>query len=276
MRKIISIILLFFLVFSYLGCKTNGKSNNSKDDLEWTNEEAVYVSIKKEYLSSIFDNIEKEFSNYSYEKVYVVDKNTNDDGSLYYRLLFIVKKDIDSFCDKLRNDERISSLQMSSDLPFESYDNRYMEYDKNPITVGESINIFLNGDSHIYYQRFLFNAVYFKPVNYNFRNEYNISDYPEIEGISFIDKNINGLTIYFTSDDYYKVVKTVDILSRNPSNLNAGFLEINVMHPIWEIDNEECVSFIVNNDNSITLTALKEGTVKVRFDGIGCTITIVS
>ena len=142
MRKIISIILLFFLVVSYLGCKTNGKSNNSKDDLEWTNEEAVYVSIKKEYLSSIFDNIEKEFSNYSYEKVYVVDKNTNDDGSLYYRLLFIVKKDIDSFCDKLRNDERISSLQMSSDLPFESYDNRYMEYDKNPITVGESINIF--------------------------------------------------------------------------------------------------------------------------------------
>ena len=48
------------------------------------------------------------------------------------------------------------------------------------------------------------------------------------------------------------------------------------MHPIWEIDNEECASFIVNNDNSITLTALKEGTAKVRFDEIECTITIVS
>lgn len=47
------------------------------------------------------------------------------------------------------------------------------------------------------------------------------------------------------------------------------------MHPIWEISNTEIVDFIINDDNTITITALKHGSVIVKFGEIECNITII-
>ena len=281
MCKKIVFLFLFLFIISFLGCKAEDKkdnlnSNYLKDDLEWTNDEAIYVSIKKEFLSSVFEDIEEKFSDYKYEKVYVVNKYTYDNGDLYYRLLFVVKNDIDSFCDRLKKDERISSFNMCKDLAFESYDNRFMKYDKSIINVGESITISIKGDCNIYYQPFYFDLLCVKPINYNFRNEYNISDYPEIDDISFIDSTLHWLIIGFSNSNYYKIVKTIDLLARNTSNECVDFLEMRVIQPIWEIDNEELASFVINNDNSITLKAIKPGNVKVSYDGIECSISIIT
>ena len=66
----------------------------------------------------------------------------------------------------------------------------------------------------------------------------------------------------------------MDVLAKTEYIQLVDFNYIEVIHPIWEFSNKEIIDVVVNDDNSITISALKSGIVNIKYDGIECEITI--
>lgn len=96
---------LMFII-CLVGCSTDEYEN-----LEWTNNEAIYVNINDVYREDVLSNLSMNFKEYDYKKIYVVGKETYEDGRVEYQLLFVLNCDLESF-------------SVCKDLPSESLDNR--------------------------------------------------------------------------------------------------------------------------------------------------------
>ena len=239
MIKKVLIVFLYFIVFFLFSCNKVSR-NLEKDDLQWDNEDGVYVLIKKEFRKEIFINPEKSFLNYNYKKIYVINKKDCGNEDLFYRLLFIVdEKEI--FISKLKEDDRIESFEFCKDLPFESFDNRFLESEKKVIHVKESTTIYISGECDIYWQHFYYDLIFIKPKKYDIKNNYGKNDFAEIKNIDYIEKKNDGLLIKLRFSNYYELIKNVDMLARNNKNQDVELVYIYVIHPIWEISNDECV-----------------------------------
>ena len=98
--------------------------------------------------------------------------------------------------------------------------------------------------------------------------------YPK-EGLIVInEKYKDKLLVILNTLNYYELINTMDILARTDYIQQIYFNYIYVIPPIWEISDEEIVDVTINDDNSITIKALKSGAVNIKNDGIECNITI--
>ena len=98
--------------------------------------------------------------------------------------------------------------------------------------------------------------------------------YPK-EGLVVInEKYKDKLLVILNTLNYYELINTMDILARTDYIQQIYFNYIYVIPPIWEISDEEIVDVTINDDNSITIKALKSGAVNIKNDGIECNITI--
>ena len=103
-------------------------------------------------LSSILTDIENSFKSLPFEKVYIAEKNTNEWTPL--SLLFVLDDNgtitQNEFVDLLEQDERINHANSWCDLPFETVDTRYIEKEKDTISVGETLQLTLKGGIDYY------------------------------------------------------------------------------------------------------------------------------
>lgn len=246
----------------------------STDEVIWNNNEAIYVVINEKYLDNVFKNIDQSFEKYQYKKAYVVNKEMNGNLITNLKILFIIDSNINEFIMKLIEDQRIQSYEICMDLPYESIDNRYFEYENNIIEIGDKMEISLSGTSNIYRQQFVYDSFYVIPSNYDANKEYVSSYFEEIKNISYV-KNARGrLLIVINNSNYYDLIKTIDQLAKTDYIEFIDFNYIDVINPIWEISNKELIDVIINDNNSITITALNCGIVDIKYDGIQCTIII--
>ena len=181
---------------------------------------------------------------------------------------------METFCEKLKEDDRISSFEICKDLPYDSFDNRYIYIDKEEVFVGDTITISIEGDCDIYMQGFYYDSIIIKPINYDSNNDYDANYFKEIKNVNAVIKKIDSLLLLIDNSSYFGLIKTIDKLSRSPLYQVVEFNYIYVIHPIWEIIDDNNVSYIINQDNSLTLTALKAGSVIIKYDGIERTIKI--
>ena len=270
MKRFFIISFMIIIGFVLVGCDKNNDNKNYK----WKNYEAIYVTINDKYSNIVFQNIDKNFETYQYKKSYVVNKEIYDNYVYKLEILFVIGNNIDEFITNLKNDERVSSYEICKDLPYESIDNRYFEYENSNIKVGDKLKITLSGNSDIYLQKFLYDSFFVIPANYDESKEYDKSFFPEIDNVLYV-KNINGkLLVALNNSDYYELITTMDALAKTEYIQLVDFNYIEVIHPIWEFSNKEIIDVVVNDDNSITISALKSGIVNIKYDGIECEITI--
>lgn len=244
-----------------------------KENLIWTNDDVLIITIKNQYKEDFIKNLHKNLEGYNYKKAYIIDKIYYD-GITYYNLLVVVNGSMDEFCDKLKKDERINTYGNSKYLPYESYDNRYLSFEKSVINVGESLTISLNGDCDIYMPP-LYDELIIKPLGYSKDKNYDSMINKYIKNIMYISYRSNDIFIKLNEANFYDLVKIMDVFSKMPDIEEVGFNYLDVIMPIWEFSDSEIVSYTNNSTKSITIIGLKPGTVKIRFDGFECSITVV-
>lgn len=267
MKRMMIICLMIISSIILVGC--------NKNNYKWNNDEAIYVTINNEYVNNVVLNIDQNFKYYKYKKVYVVNKEVNNETN-YLKLLFIVDNGIDEFINKLRKDKRIQYYEKCKDLPYESIDNRYFEYPKDNIEVGDKLTIKLMGNSDIYMEKFLYDSFYVIPNDYDKNRNYNKNYFSKIDNILDVENKNGKLLIRLIHSDYYELISTMDIIARKKNVQFIDFDYIEVVSPIWELDNKDLVDVAFNDNNSITITALKPGVVNIKYDVITCNINIRS
>ncbi len=276
MKRVFLVFISLLIICCLVGCDNNIKNEKSEDldEFIWSNNEAIYVVINDKYSDDIFRNIDISFEEYQYKKAYVVNKEIKDSLISKLKILFIIDDNINEFVMKLKEDQRIETYEICRDLPYESIDNRYFEYENNIIKVGDKMKMTLDGTCDIYKQQFVYDSFYVTPINYDADKVYDLSYFGEIKNISYI-KNVRGkLLIVINISNYYDLIKTIDKLAKADYIEFIDFNYIDVIHPTWEISNRELIDVIINDNNSITITALNSGIVVIKYDGIECTITI--
>lgn len=272
MKKVVSILLslisVFCISFALVGCK-----NNQSDDSVWTNGNAVYAYVKADFENEILKNVEGAFDNLNFQKVYITNKVPQS-----LTLLFIIEEngvtDTREFIDILSRDERISGVSPCRDLPFESVDTRYIEKDKDTLSVGEEMVLTLVAGKHEYYiQQFDFGGLFVKP-----KEDYSVRNFKGIN-IKSVNERENGwLYLELAKENYFDVIKAIDKLSRT-----ATFEEVKadtsqmcpLPPPYWEVADTNIAEIKVDDDYyTATIKGLKPGEVSVGFDGVWCNIII--
>lgn len=266
----VAIILMIFTSFYVTAC-------NKKDDLIWTNDNAVYAYVKEGFENDILKDIERAFKSLHFQKVYVTEKNTNQWTPL--TLLFIIEENEISnkqeFVSLLQQDERINHVSMCRDFPFETVDTRYIEKKKDCIAIGESLRLTIKGTIDSYIQPFDFGGLFVKPkINKN----YTIKDFREIDLKSVKEEGNGWLYLELKEKEYFNVIKASNMLSRSSSieAITQDKNNISIIPSIWQVSDETIVSIEINSDNygSIVITGQKSGKVTVDFAGVKCEIVV--
>lgn len=272
MKKLLIKFFMLVIAFAMVGCSTE----NNNEYYKWNNNEAVYVTIDDNQSNDVFLNINKSFEKYQYKKAYIVNKKIDNNCVISLTILFVIDDNLDQFIANLKEDPNIKSYEICKDLPYESIDNRYFEYENNTIKVGDELKISLRGveDSDIYQPKFVYDSFYITPIDYDGNKDYSIDYFGEVDNISCMKKYKDKLLVILNTLNYYELINTMDILSRTDYIQQIYFNYIDVIPPIWEISDEEIVDVTINDDNSITIKALKSGAVNIKYDGIECNITI--
>lgn len=277
-RSIVVLIIFLLSLFTFGACNTN----ESKDDLVWTNDNAIYAYVKTGCENEILKDVEGAFQSLRFKKVYITEKSTSSPPLV---LLFILEnsetESKQEFINLLKNDKRINYVRNCRDQYFETVDNRYIEREKDTISVGELMSVTLTGGSvDIYIQPFDFCGVRVKPKT---MKDYAVQDFPEINLKSVIKQDNGWLSLELMEENYFDVIKALDKLSR----LN-DFEEIKpainyyspLPPPTWLVSDSTIVKLETNPENygTAVITGLKPGKVVVEFAYIGsvrCEITVV-
>ena len=269
MKKILILWMIIFSLFYISGCK-----NNNTDNFEWDNQHAIYVTINIINSKKALKNIEEIFTGYNFEKIYVVEKELYENDKLRLKLLIIVESDMDLFVSKLKGDQKVLYYEVCKDLEYESIDNRFLEYDKDVIKVGETLNIKLSGNSDLYMQPFVFDSFYITLENYNKEKDYTSNDFFKVKNIESIIKGNEKLLVTLKNSDYYELIRTIDKFAREDYIQNVSLNYICVIPSDWEISNGELIDIMRNSDNSITIVGLNSGIVNIKYEHLECNIII--
>lgn len=254
------------------GC---GANKNKQLIDNWSNESALRVYVKSEYVKTIEADIDQSFGAVNYKYVFATEKSSKEES---LSLLFIFNSSDDKTMSRsqLLNDERISSVHDCFDLPFETIDNRYIHCEKNTISVGEVLDLEIKGGAKSFYiQPFSFSS---------FMVETDLT----ADGILRLNKNVckiekinNGWFVVNTkTNDYFNLITTIDEFARNKFIDSIEFDRREVVcipPPSWTISDDSIIEIIkiVESDYfHIQIRGLSKGTAIIELDGVSCSITV--
>lgn len=272
--KAFSFGLTFMIALAFCACNSNKKD----DDLVWTNDNAVYAYVKAGFENDILKDVEGAFESFCFQKVYVTEKNGNEWTPL--GLLFVLDKNEtenkQEFIHLLEQDERINHASACRDIKFETIDTRYIEKEKDTIAVGEEIRLTLRGSIDYYVQPFGFGGLSVKPAT---NKNYSVKDFRGINLKSVTKKEDGWLYLELVEENYFNVIKALDILSRLPEMeyVEPDKSDVNfIIPPIWQISDETiaCLETDTNNYGNAIITGLKSGEVIVEIAGVSCKIKV--
>jgi len=242
------------------------------------NENAVYAYVTAGYEEEILSDVEGAFAALPFQKVYLAEKNTNEWTPL--SLLFILDKNgeitQEDFIALLNQDERINHAHSSRDLPFETVDTRYIEKEKDKISVGETLQLTLKGSCDYYVQPFDFKGFFVKPIE---AKEYTVQSFPDVALKSVREAGNGWLYLELADEGYLNLVEacdkvarlsTIEKVEKDKSNV------VSIIPSIWQVSDETVVGLQTNSENYnvVTVTGLKKGKVTVDFGGVTCEITV--
>lgn len=264
--------LAFMTALVFCACNAAEKD----DDSAWTNDNAVYASVKAGFENEILKDVEGAFASLHFQNVYVTRKNPNEWTPL--RLLFVLEKDDtesqQDFIRLLQQDGRINGVSPCRDIAFETVDTRYIEKEKDTIAVGEEMKLTLKGYLDGYIQPFDFGGLFAKPLG---DKQYSVKDFVGID-LKAVTMNDNGW-LYFelAEENYFNVIKAADILSRLPEMEEVELDTSNVTlppPPIWEISDRTIASLDLDMNGDAIIRGLKPGEVTVEYAGVSCKIKV--
>ena len=262
---------LFFFAF-LLGLVSCEITDRGEDNATWTNDNAMYVHLKTEYVDSVLQNVEHSFPMLDFDKVYVTHKDTTSYASLV--LLFVLPQSGEQtrtqFLDLLAMDVRIEYSEPCYDLPFPTVDTRYIETLKNTIAIDETIQISHRGQLDYWFQALSYKGFVVKPKR---DKALFAADFPQIN-IKLIQPRGDG-TYYveIVNEGYFRIIKARDIASRLPSMEKVWPTSPDDCYipipPLWETSDFTIVDFETSVANeTVTIKGMGVGVASLEYGGV--------
>lgn len=253
---------------------------NNVEILKWTNNNAVYVTIKDDNRNIVYHNVEETFKDYEYKKIYVIGKHYDYNKNINYQLLFILNdNEQENFINSILQNDKVQYAYKCEDLPFEGYDNRKLIGSTNTIKVGEELEITIEGEFKIYQQSFLYSGIWVKTNDFNKDKTYTIDDFPYLNLVTVRKNNFRQDTLFLelAKQDYFNAMHASNILSRMDNIEYVNLDYYNVVRPIWQISDIAIVDFVNGFEDfeKTKVIGLKPGEVTINFDGVRCKIIVV-
>lgn len=279
-KKIICLGVVIVMIFSLSAC-----IREENDTFEWTNENAVYATVKTEYVNEVIGNVEEAFKNFYFKKVYIVGKTIEIPQTTLLRLLFVLNESgtaaHEQFAGSLRLDERINAAFSCRDLPFETINTLYLEASSENIAVGEVTTITSGGYFMAYSPPFEFEGVWITLTDFDANKTYKKSDFPQVK-VSSVETSEGRLFLKLSEPDYFNTIKAANVFSRISTIKAVEFERDNIIMPpppIWEISDITIANFVNESDKyvhyePITIVGVKQGKTAVRLRGVSIEITV--
>ena len=230
-RKAIIFALIIALIYVFVGCRP---IDTKVSDEIWSNENAVYVDIAPKYVKNVFKNWEEAFAELGLKAVFITNKQFEGAYDVDYdpslTLLLVLEnggaENQAAAVETLKNDKRVKSAKILSDLPFESINTLHFNEAEIRAKVGDTITLTVNGYSSEYVPGFSHDSIF--PIvlkNYDKNKTYTPTDFP-LSGASRIETLNLGyadyLTLYLETPSYFNAIKAVHAVAQNPNVLAVG------------------------------------------------------
>lgn len=249
----------------------------------WTNNNAVYATVKPEYITAVLQNVPDAFPSINFKNVLITAKS----GNTFLELLFVLKEGASQMAtvSRLSSDSRIEEAHACYNVPFETKSTLSLTPSAVSIKVGETLTIKREGDFKFYWENFDFNSISISLKNTDPNKEYTPADFPQIE-LASVEKYENKINIYGVTFDthflltlkmpgYSNVLNAVNALALEPDFLYSitNWRCAYSWYPGWRISDTSIAEFIHANGslssdsnsyispNSVELTS---GTVKIK------------
>lgn len=231
MRKLklaVTFGLLIALTNVFVGC--NSISPKVSGEI-WDNDDAVYVDIASEYVSSVFSDWEDAFADLGLKTVFITSKEFGGAYDIDYEpsltLLLVLEnggiENQTAAVEMLKTDKRVRSARILNDVPYEPVNTLHFEEAEIRAKVGDTITLTVNGSSSEYAPWFSFDSIFPMVLkNFDKNKTYTPADFPlsgasriEIMNLSYADY----LELYLEEPSYFNAIKAVHTVAQNTNVL---------------------------------------------------------
>ncbi|MCL2797838.1 MAG: Ig-like domain-containing protein [Firmicutes bacterium] len=249
----------------------NKPGDKAGTDGLWTNDNAVFVSIK----TSLTDFIADVPKALGIKAHHILEKY---DGRVSQVLLVLNESGNAAQASAAAVLTALPSVAYArpyQSVPFETENTLRLVASGGPLEAGYEISVKPEGGLRVYEQSFSFDEIIVTPANQNLHKEFTPADFLQVVAtkveLAYVLSGVASYTLTLAEPGYFNVIKAVDVLARAPDILSAylngwGFPDV-YCSDRWEISDTSVADFakLPSADGSVTVKGLKAGKVTVTY-----------
>ncbi|MCI8361545.1 MAG: LPXTG cell wall anchor domain-containing protein [Clostridiales bacterium] len=170
---------------------------------EWTNDNAIVVDVKEEYVEEVLADPKEAFAELNPTGAYVY--SLRKWGAEEMELLLVLPESGEQAqqesMEALAADPRVSSARKCTGVPFETVNTLQLTADSDTIHVGETITIKPTGELEIYLREYSPYDLYIIPTDFDPEKVYTAKDFPSLPVEGIIANNPYYLHLELSAND---------------------------------------------------------------------------
>lgn len=248
-KKNIALGVLLIMTFSLFAC-----NNTEPGVIEWTNDNAIYVTIKPEYIDEIYGNVSRAFQKLNLKATLITQRTGNKSLKLLLVLAQSGKSSQASAIETLLLDQRVATVHACEDAKFEPESTLSLSSPFAAVKVGETLTVTRTGDfKYFYYNKGSdFDVIELGLTNADPEKEYTTADFPQVKLVSvekLFSPNISGvevsLLLTLEKPGYFNLFNAINALASYPNVTYIGmsYYFVDPYFPYWKVSDTSVADF---------------------------------
>ena len=281
MKKIYkALVLILAAVFCLQAGQIFAAAEDAGTSEDWEMTDTISLDVASTYAQEILADPLAAFDGLQVREVYITEKRTLEDSSLYLSLLLVAEEgaQIDAMVSQLSEDIRFNSVHHN--VPTETVNTLELLPSADTVEVGETVTIQLDGTLEIGSSS---NEPPYKTIsavtdNFDPEKEYTPADFPqfafsEVEVNSFPGDTHGYFTLTLAEPGYCNFYRAINALALDPNIVevqSGDYFDVpDVFYdPEWEISDPSVASFVTDTpdeNGQMVLEGLQPGKVTITY-----------
>lgn len=281
MRKIYkALVLILAAVFFLQAGQIFAAAEDAGTSEDWEMTDTISLDVASTYAQEILADPLAAFDGLQVREVYITEKRTLEDSSLYLSLLLVAEEgaQIDAMVPQLSEDVRFNNVHHN--VPTETVNTLELIPSAGTVEVGKTVTIQLDGTLEIGSSS---NEPPYKTIsavtgNFDPEKEYTPADFPqfafsEVEVNSFPGDTRGYFTLTLAEPGYCNFYRAINALALDPNIVevqSGDYFDVpDVFYdPEWEISDPSVASFVTDTpdeNGQMVLEGLQPGKVTITY-----------
>ncbi|MCI8361546.1 MAG: hypothetical protein HFE86_09455 [Clostridiales bacterium] len=193
---------------------------------EWTNDNAIVVDVKEEYVEEVLADPKGAFAELNPTGAYVY--SLRKWGAEEMELLLVLPESGEQAqqesMEALADDIRVSDVRKCIEAPFEDVNTLQLTAESNTIHVGEKVVIRPTGKLKIYSPEYTPSDLYIIPTDFD-KKDFTLKDFPSLPVKDILDMYPHYLHLTLATNDpgYFYYMDVVNNLASSPDIFGVWF-----------------------------------------------------